>query len=205
MPTIRTIISDLYNRRSAGLTGAGMLGATGGATIFNTLSQFYRVKMEARPVTVSFGGGPNHLTHFAAAPIGTANGMYLFFADDWSTVATLNRSQRIVAGGGYSGCLYSVYSTGNGDYKCVHTARPNGASRDAYVAGIRAYAADQHWTLVHEVPSTGGVGVNGCVTTSFVTRVSYTIAPTPIVRTVRLRENAQGLTVGQTRFMDASA
>jgi len=161
--------------------------------------------MESRPILVSFDGGPNHLTRLTDAPLGTANGMYLFFEDGWSTVATLNRSQRIVAGGGYSGCLYSVYSTGTGDYKCVHTARPNGPLLDTFVTGIRAYAAEQRWTLVHEVPSIGGVGVGGCVTTSFVTRVSYTINPTPIVHTVRLRENVQGLTVGQTRFMDASA
>lgn len=80
--------------------------------------------------------------------------------------------------------------------------------RDDYVTGLRRYAQDQGWTLVHEVPTVadanGGANVNGCVTTFMMTRVSYTVHPGPKVRTVRLRLNAQGLSVGRDRWQDYS-
>jgi len=204
MPTLRTIISDLYHQRSNGVVGVGLLGSRSPLET-RTLSSFFRVEENATPITVSFDGAPDHMARVTAATPGAANGSCLFFHDEWSTVATLNRARRIVLGGGYSGCLYSVYSTGTGEYKCVHTARPKGPMSDAFVGGIRAYAAEQHWTLVHEVPTVGGVGVGGCVTTFMATRVSYTINPTPVVRTVRLRQNAQGFSVGQDRFETPSA
>lgn len=202
MATIRTIVSDLFHRRSDAVLGTGFIGAAG-AKVDRTLSPFYRVEELYSPVAVSINA--DDTVQLQAAAAGAANGQCLFFHDQWSTVAPLTRAQRIVAGGGYSGCLYSVYSLGNGEYRCVHTARPLGTMSDEYVRGVRAYAADQRWTLVHEVPTVGAAQVGGCVTTFLLTRVSYTINPTPLVRTVRLRQNAQGKSVAQDRFEDYSA
>ncbi len=203
MPSVRTIITDLYTNASKRMLGAGYLGSVQRLQT-TTLSEFYRVTEAATPILVTVGDGPDHNFNMASSTLTAGNGFYLFFEDGWSTVATLTRQQRIVAGGGYSGCLYSVYDAGGGVYKCIHTARPNGAMSDAYVAGIRGYAADQRWRLIHEVPTIadahGGAGVNGCVTTFLVTRVSYTVQPKPVVRTVRLRHNVQGYSVGRDRW-----
>lgn len=200
--TVRTMISDLYHNRSRGFRGVGML-AVRGAEEETTLSGMFRVKTMATPVTVAAGDAPEHFFNVARVARADANAYYLFFEDAWSTVATLTRTHRIVIGGGYSGCLYSVYYAGGGEYKCVHTARPSGTMADEYVAGIRAYAAAKRWTLVHEIATitdaTSGIGINGCVTTFLATRVSYTINPNPIVRSVRLRQDNQGRSVGQHR------
>jgi hypothetical protein len=169
-----------------------------------TLSGFCRVKEAATSITLTIDPAPDEFIRVTPAQLALANGFHLAFDEDWSTVATLTRQHRIVVGGGYSGCLYSVYHDGHGNYKCVHTARPAGVRSDAFVVGIRTYARDRRWTLVHEVPTvadgTSGAGIGGCVTTFLATRVSYTTAPTPIVRTVRLRQDAQGRSVHQDRF-----
>lgn len=203
MTSVRTIVSDLYRNRSSRIRGMAAIGSSS-AGEYALLSPFYRVKQLASPITMTADGPPDDSFTMTAAPLNAANGFYLFFEDSFSTLATLTRAHRIVAGGGYSGCLYSVYNTGGGVFKCIHTARPSGANADAFVAGIRGYAAACGWTLVHEVPTindaTGGIGINGCVTTFIVTRVSYTINPNPIVRTVRLRQNSQGISVGWDRW-----
>ena len=203
MPSVPTIINDLYLNQSKSVTGWGMLG-TVAPDEQATLSGMFRVTQKAKYTTMAIGAAPDYNATRVAAPKMTANSVYLFFEDDWSTLATLTRSHRIAAGGGYSGCLYSVYNAGGGEFKCIHTARPNGANADLFVTGIRAYAADKRWTLVHEIPTVadalGGAGVNGCVTTFLVTDVNYTSVPNPTVRTVRLRQNAQGRSVGQDKW-----
>lgn len=199
---VRTMISDLYHNRSRGFRGVGLLGTVAPLQTA-TLNGMFRVEQQATPITVTVGPGPDNFFNVVNAPLNTANAFYLFFHDAWSTVATITRQHRIAVGGGYSGCLYSVYHAGGGVYKCVHTARPSGTMSDEYVRGIRAYAAAQRWTLIHEVPTISdahsGIGINGCVTTFLATRVSYTVQPNPTVRTVRLRQDSQGRSVGQFR------
>jgi hypothetical protein len=207
MPTLRTIITDLHNRTAMGI---GMT-CQGGGEQSATLSDGHFVTELATPVTVSFGAAPNYRVTFTAGARNATNGYYLFYQDGWSTVATLTRVHRIGASGDFAGCLYSVYHDGTGRYKCVHTSRPSGSKSETYVKHLRKYAADQGWTLVHEIPTTGGLptkrffgrnrpGVPGCQGTFIVTRVSYTVAPKPIVRTIRLRLNNQNLSVAQDRW-----
>jgi len=201
MTSVRTMISDLYRNRAKVGSGVCYVG-TGVPLQTTTLSNFHRVAQRATPITFAPGAAPDHLFTMARADLAAANAFYLFFEDGWSTVATLNRAHRVVVGGGYSGCLYSVYNAGGGDFKCVHTARPSGPHADSCVDGIRLYARDQGWTLVHEVPTVGAAGVGGCVTTFLATRVSYSVMPNPKVRTVRLRQNMLGRSVAQDRWQD---
>lgn len=202
-PDLPTIITDLYNRTSRRILGAGTVGAS---TIQQqaTLSGMYRVQEQATAVMLTKGGGPDNNYSMVASTVLAGNAFCLFFEDQWSTLATVTRDQRVVAGGGYSGCLYSVYDAGGGAYKCIHTARPSGTMADEYVKGLRRYAADKRWTLIHEVPTVadaqGGAGVNGCVTTYLVTRVDYTVVPKPTVSTVRLRHDNQGNSVRADRW-----
>jgi hypothetical protein len=205
MVTIRTMISDLYHNHSRGVQGVGYLAATRIIQEQAVLSPTHRVKEFATPITLAVGGGPDNIISVDHADMNTAMGFALFFEDARSTIATLTRAHRIVVGGGYSGCLYSVYHAGRGVYICVHTARPaDGRDPDRYVFALREYADDQRWTLVHEVPTrndgVSGPGINGCVTTFLATRVSYTVQPKPVVRTVRLRQDNQGLSVGWDRW-----
>jgi hypothetical protein len=203
--TIQTMISDLFSNRSRGVRGLTWVAGQGALEEGATLHPTYRVREAATPITLAVGGAPEFFFNADRAPKQTANGYCLCFEDKWSTVAMLTREHRIVVGGGYSGCLYSVYHAGGGVYMCVHTARPSdGLNADRYVALLRHYAQDQGWTLVHEVPTANdgvsGAGINGCVTTSFATRVGYTVWPNTVVQTVRLRENAQGLSVRRDRW-----
>lgn len=197
------MISDLYHNRSRGFSGAGYVQAAA-AEEQGELSGFCHVTQYATPITLTAGAAPNNYFQMQRAPRVNANAFYLLFEEGKSTLATLTRAHRIVIGGGYSGCLYSVYHTGRGDYKCIHTARPGGPNADTYVQALRLYARDQRWTLIHEVPTVtdgvSGVGINGCVTTFLATRVSYTTNPRPIVRTVRLRQDSQGNSVDRHRW-----
>ena len=203
--TKASMIRDLVQRTARGFRGAGTLGASSSPTD-TTLHAFYRVMMCYTPITVT--PGDTHFQVSKVTPPAVADGHYLWFEDGWSTVATLTRNQPIVVGGGYSGCLYSVYHAGAGVYKCVHTARPSGVDSETFVGGLRAYAQDQGWTLVHEVTTVteadNGIGINGCVTTFLATRVDYTINPSPMVRTVRLRQDNLGDSVGQHRYETAT-
>jgi hypothetical protein len=202
MPTLRTVIRDLYHNEVRGVGGGFNMLGTRVIPEYGTLSGADHVKQYASPAHFSFGMRDfKYIIDVDPADYPQANGFALFFDDGWSTLATLTRAQRIAGGGGYSGCLYSVYNVGNGQFKCVHTARPNAADPDVYVNQLRNYAHAQHWVLVHEVPTIGGVGVNGCVTTFLMTRISYTLNPVR-VRTVRLRLDRFGFSVGRDRWDD---
>jgi hypothetical protein len=201
--TVKTMISDLFHRRSLGFRGVGNVNAAA----FEQQADLHRslhVQEYATPVTASVDPAPEFYFRVARSALNAANAFYLGFVDAKSTVATLTRAQRVVVGGGYSGCLYSVYHAGAGVYKCVHTARPNTAFAEAYVEGLRLYAQSMRWTLVHEIPTrndgVSGAGIGGCVTTFLATRVSYTVAPQAVVRTVRLRQDANGNSVRQDRW-----
>lgn len=198
--SVNRMISDLYHRRAIGIFGGGFVMSRGFEQD-GVLNQASRVQKYATPVTLSADTDRFRVVRGAR---NDTNAYYLGFVDGMSTIATLTRHHRIVVGGGYSGCLYSVYHDGRGSYKCVHTARPGGANADTYVGLLRAYAATNGWTLVHEIPTVtdavSGVGINGCRTTFLATRVSYTINPRPVVRTVRLRQDSQGNSVHQARW-----
>ena len=94
------------------------------------ISDADHVERKANPVHFSFGLQDFKLViDCDLADYPQANGFALGFQDATSTVATITRHHRIVGGGGYSGCLYSVYNVGNGEFKCIHTARPGGGQR----------------------------------------------------------------------------
>jgi hypothetical protein len=196
------MISDLYRRRIQGVR-KNLFHA--GASDARVISQSHRMQYATTPVTVAIDGGvaPFFLTAPAAANVGAANGVYLFFEDAWSTMADLTRACRIAVGGDYAGCLYSVYDIGGGTYKCIHTARPSGPNAEASVALMANYAMQQRWRLVHMVPTRGLVGNNGCDLIYIATRVSYTVAPQPVVRTARVQLNQQSLIVGCDRWEDS--
>jgi len=190
----------MYHNRVKGV-GGGF--STPSDREFGSLSGPLNVQQKASPAHFSFGmnTGLSYVLEAAAKNYGEANGFILNFEDGKSTLATLTRTHRIVAGGGYSGCIYSVYSAGHGKYKCIHTARPAGANPAQYINQLHQYAAQQHWQLIHEIPTAGLAGNNGCVTTFFLTRVSYNINPV-MVRTVRLQLNSRGISVGRDRWND---
>lgn len=200
MPSIRTVVSDLFHNRVRGVgRGFGQLERQNERE-WGDISDADHVIRKATPAKFSFG-----MTNFSmvidcdAADYPQANGFALMFEDAKSTVATITHAHRIVAGGGYSGCLYSVYRTPTGDFKCVHTARPGGANVNTYTTALAHYANTQNWVLVHAVPTAGAAQVAGCVTTFCLTRVSYTMNPV-IVRTVRLRLDRNGFSVRRHRW-----
>lgn len=201
MPEVRTVVSDLYHRRIQGIRKN--LFARG-ATHATVISLDYKIQYANTPVSVALDG--NAPSIFLNAPPtadgGVSNGKYLFFEDGWSTVSDLTRTHRIVVGGDYAGCLYTVFDAGGGTYKCIHTARPGGKNVETAVTLMAKYAMTQGWRLVHQVPTKGLVGANGCDLVYIVTRVSYTVAPKPVVRTARVQLNQQSMIVGCDRFQD---
>lgn len=200
MPSIRTVVSDLYHNTVRGVGGGFAEMGRRTEKEYGTVSAPHHIERKASPGKFSF-----NLKNFSlvidveAADYPAANGFVLFFEEDLSTVATITRTHRIVGGGGYSGCMYSVYNVGNGEFKCFHTARPGGANADTYLNELRNYAAAQNWVLIHEVPTVGLAGVGGCVTTFVLTRVSYTLNPV-VVRTVRLALDRNGMSVRRDRW-----
>jgi hypothetical protein len=198
MADLRRIISDLYHGRSNSMTGAGFIYA-GGTHEHTTLSGAYRVEQGATYITVDIDTSkPGNPVTMARATKQTGNGILLSFQEDMTIIATATRQHRIVLGGGYSGCVYSVYSKGNGDFVCAHTARPfnnvTNVALDDCVTAFRSYAADQRWTLVQEIPTradgVSGSGINGCVTTAFATRIHYNSGARPMRHNRRNRSSS---------------
>jgi hypothetical protein len=196
------MISDLYRRR---IQGVRKNLFARGASDARVISANHKMQYATTPVTVAIDGvaAPIFLNAPAAGNPAAANGVYLFFEDGWSTMADLTRACRIAVGGDYAGCLYSVFDVGGGTYKCIHTARPSGVNAEASVALMANYAMQQGWRLVHQVPTKGLVGQNGCDLIYIATRVSYTVAPRPVVRTARVQLNQQSLIVGVDRWEDS--
>jgi hypothetical protein len=199
LPSLRTCISDLYHNRSKRVLGWPEMHRRSESYQDPTLSDAEYVKEFSHPIWLNMEDGPNFDIDMVPADRDTANGMCLFYSEGWSTVATLTRSHRIAVGGGYSGCLYSVYDAGGGVYKCVHTARPGDARPERYVVGLQRYALDHNWNLVHAVPTVGLNGHNGCTGIIIVTRISYN-QPTPVVRTVRLERDPALSNIRRTRW-----
>ncbi len=201
MPLSRIIVSDLYQNR---VRGFGAKPDQGGAARDVVLPGMSHIKEFYDPVTISVTANVPARLSCVPAPLATANGMYLHYDADYSTVVSLTRPQRVVASGNYSGCLYSVYYAGGGVFKCVHTSRPlnetTNLGDEKYVKALREYAIIQmNWILIQEIPTRGLHGVGGCESVGFVTRVSYNINPV-VVRTVRLAYDSNGLSVQRDRW-----
>jgi hypothetical protein len=194
------MISDLHHRRLIGIRGV-----LGGIAYNNQINTQHRIKLNTTLIKVSAGALPNNYLTFAEGNKENSDGYHLGYDEGWSTVATITRSHTIVISENFSGCLYSVYHTGNGDYKCFHTSRPAGADSDLYVKILRDYARGHRWTLIHEIPTAAdgrsGVGINGCTQTTVATHVKYTVAPRPQVHTIRVRLNSQNRSVHQHRWI----
>jgi hypothetical protein len=207
MPQLQSIVRDLCVNRSAGI-GRRPHGNFEIAQESRTLNEFCRVRQAASAARFSYGDVPDNRLNVDLADnimdlapnlfeYRTANGFYLYYIEGWSTVATLSRARFTVAAPDFSGCLYSVYNAGNGEYVCVHTSRPNNEYREAFVTGIRSYAGRMRWKLLYELPTAGLIGKNGCTSVCFVSQVDYTVEPEPVVWTARLQLDQRGLSVAR--------
>jgi len=211
MPPLHPIARDLHVNRLRGIGRRPLDGLIDVAHQSRKLNKFCRVREAAGLVTFSYGDSPDYKLNMDLAgtydvpDYRTAHGFYLYYAPGWSTVATLTRAHCAVAAGGFSGCLYSVYKAGNGEYKCVHTDRPGNEYSEAFVKGIHSYAERMRWQLLYEVPTAGLQGVNGCTAVWFVSQVDYTIQPEPIVWTVRLQLDKANLSVARDIYPQVSA
>ncbi len=207
MPSVRTVVSDIYHRN---VNGFGIAPAN--EPIGITLSDREHIEEMSDPTILGFGAGV--VPRLTFAPVGpgvVANAKVLHYKDHWSTTATANRDCRIVVSRDYRGCLYSVYYTGKGNFVCVHTSRPLSAPTDRadirvgvdhYVVLLLRYALDRDWKLVHQVPTAGVAaqqGLQGINGFGFVTRIHSNINPVE-VRTVRVAYDAQSLFLARDRF-----
>lgn len=200
---IDTMISDLQHRRLKGIRGV-----LNGIPYSNQINTQHRIKLATTSIKVTKGSPPNSYLTFSETSLADADGFHLGYDEGWSTVATITRSHQVVISENFSGCLYSVYHTGKGEYKCFHTSRPAGSDSDLYVKILRDYARGHRWTLIHEIPTIAdgrsGVGINGCTQTTVATRVKYTVSPRPQVHTIRVRLNSQNRSVHQHRWITST-
>jgi hypothetical protein len=191
------------------VTGFGIDPATNPPAVWTQRdwSDANHIKEYSQDVTVNAPAVAGRVTFTSPAPANLhdrSRGRWLYYDANWTTFATANRDCKIVAGRHYRGCLYSVYHTGNGNFVCTHTSRslPSTdplATGDAllgvnhWVVGLKRYALDRNWDLVHEIPTAGAAnGVAGVDNIGFVTRIMYNLNPVE-VRTVRVLFNNMGL------------
>jgi hypothetical protein len=159
-----------------------------------TISDTCRVKYRFVHMNASISG-TNRLTCVGAASSPVFNGSYLFFEDDWSTVANMDMNRKVVVSGKFSGCRWRVFrSQEMGVFKCTHIARPGGVGSDALVSLITdGYGVQNQWALVHELSTAGRVGVNGCVEVFVVSQ----LFPGQRIDSIAIDVNNQGLVVGR--------
>jgi hypothetical protein len=187
MPSIATLVDDFH---AGTVTGVGAMPANLNSKD-NTVSATCRVKYNYVKVVAALSG-TNRLSCTSSSGNNT-NGNYLFFEDDWSTVAEMDATHPIVVSGKFSGCMWKVYRTGIGQYKGVHIARPGGIGSDALVNLISQGTAVQHsWVEVQSI-ATAGMVQPGVTNEVFV--VSQYLPATNRIKSVALGVNSQGLVV----------
>ncbi|KAA6458634.1 hypothetical protein DYQ86_18935 [Acidobacteria bacterium AB60] len=186
MPSIATLVDDFH---AGTVVGVGAMPDST-AAVDNDISGTCRVKYKYADSAMALSG-TNRLS-CAPAPAG-ANGRYLFFQDDWTTAADMDATHPIVVSGKFSGCMWKVYRTGVGQYKCLHIARPGGAESDLLVQLVTQGTAVQHkWV---EVQSIGTAGMIQPGVTNEVFLVSQFVPGTSRIKSVALAVNNQGMVV----------
>lgn len=195
MPSIASITQDLNNRSIVGM--AAKPAPLPGSANINVISAPCKIENFSVLMKATLTGS-NRLSCAEAVGL-DFNGNYLHFKDNCSTIANMDVNRRLVVSGNFSGCMYKIYNTGNGAFKCAHIARPAGAGANSLVQLMDIYAGQQHWPTVRAVPTAGLIGVNNCAE---VIIVSYLITNKRI-ETVRLQVNNQGLTVAVDLWVDA--
>lgn len=191
MPSIATLVADLNN---GSIVGVGAMPDSNVTSMDKTISDTCRVKYNFVHMNASISG-TNRLNCAGAATSMGFNGSYLFFQDEWSTVANMDINRTIVVSGKFSGCKWKVFKTGTpGELKCAHIARPGGVGSDALVSLITdGYGVQNKWTQVQELATAGHVGVNGCVEVFVVSQ----LFPGQRVDSIAIDINNQGLIVGR--------
>ena len=196
MPSIATLVDDFH---AGTVVGVGAMPPNLNAQD-STISGTCRVKNNYVNMVAALSG-TNRLGCTSSNGQNT-NGNYLFFEDDWSTVAEMDATHPLVVSGKFSGCLWKVFRSGVGQYKCVHIARPGGAESDALVDLITQGTAVQHqWVEIQAIPTTGMIqpGV-----TNEVFIVSQYLPATGRIKSVALAVNNQGLVVNHVYRDDAA-
>ncbi len=205
MPDMGKLISNLHHRRIGGL---GDRCGGGNAMQEAVISEPHRLIFGYSPISTELGTTvpPRLNCRYNNAP--GANGKYIHYAEGWSYAADLDRNARTVASGDYLGCQYSVFKLPGGVYRCVHTSRPlnpdTDRGDDTYVVMLATYARRRDWQVVHTFHTAGLRAISGCSGVFTVTRVSYTVVPEPVVRTVRLELDGMGRIIRSTRFTDGN-
>lgn len=191
MPSIATIVADFQN---GSVGGVGQMPDNATTSLDKTISETCRVKYNFVHMKASITGGtPPRLSCVGAADSLDFNGSYLFFEDQWSTVANMDSNRRLVVSGKFSGCRWRVFRTQEaGVFKCAHIARPGGVGANALVSLITdGYGVQNQWILVHELDTAGHVGVNGCVEVFVVSQ----LFPGQRIESIALDINNQGRVV----------
>jgi hypothetical protein len=187
MPSIATLVDDFHAGTVVGVAAMPPNLNSQDTTISGTC----RVKYNYVNVVAALSG-TNRLSCTSTSG-NNANGNYLFFEDDWSTVADMDAAHPIVVSGKFSGCMWKVYRTGVGQYKCVHIARPGGTESDALVNLISQGTAVQHSWLEVQSIATAGMIQPGLTNEVFL--VSQYLPGTNRIKSVALAVSNQGLVV----------
>lgn len=210
MPDIGKLISNLHHRRipAIGDRCGGAAGSAKGAS--GVISAPHHLVFAESPINTVVGANVPQRLNSVFDQTAAANGKYLHFQDDWSTVADATRAARTVVSGNFSGCQYTVFELpAGGIYRCIHTSRPLNRATDrgddGYVALMSSYGMQQGWRLVHTFSTAGVKAATGCESIITVTRISYTVVPVPAVRTVCLALNNMGMIIRSTRYTDGAA
>ena len=141
----------------------------------------------------------NRFSCAAAAHAINSNGCYLFFDDDWSTVAPLDVLRPVVASGNFSGCGYNIFRRHQGGFLCAHVPRPGGVRSEDWMGNIGYCAEHNGWTEIRSFTTAGLVNVGGC---REVYVVSELMPGQHVIRTIRLEVNNMGLTTNRTLYND---
>lgn len=164
MPSINTVVADFQN---GSLTGIGAMPEMNGQRTDKVISDTCRVKYKFVHMIASLNG--TTLSCVEAAASISFNGSYLFFEDDWSTVANMDVHRLLVVSGKFSGCMWKVFRTQQHQYKCVHIARSGGPGANALVNLVtNGTAVNNQWVEVQSM-QTGhliGGGANEVVVVS---------------------------------------
>jgi hypothetical protein len=195
MPSIKTLVADLADRNARPIIGIAQKPQATSNNKTTTISDSLFVKYRSANMIASITPG-KRLSCVAAGTASVFNGIYVNYAVNWSTIGDMDSNRLIVASGNFSGCLWNIYRSAAGVFKCAHIYRSDGIGADANANLMADYAKQAGWTELQSVPSAGCIGPNGSTEVLMVSQ----LFPNQRIDTVRVQVNSQGLIVGSQLF-----
>ena len=152
------IIQDLKAKR---ITKFAMKGTTSVTPTVINVPQQKKIYYRYCEIEISTSRNSGNTNTFQLVCQATSenkgNGRYIGFKDKGALMAPMDDKHKYLVSGNFSGCVFKLFQTADGDIIGAHIARPKGEESEATVKRTADFAALNKWTEILAVPTRGMV------------------------------------------------